>query len=591
MDFGGYEAFEEVALGQELEAAAPAPGRAELAQAKRSYAALLKKGVRVVIGKLPSHSNRLALVFVPPRAAEGTPVDVRVHYHGMYSTAARPAGAADLPARMWKQMDRSPTTVFVFPFARMVPAKEGDPPNFPDWSAARQSRQTAREALQLAGVTAAPRRVVVSGHSAGGRALAFLARRGGLDCDLLVLEDCLYGKTKGEIVAWSKTPLGQACREVIYFHGTNSTWMCPADLPGHSLRLACTNGVHYGHVLLDPLAPIAACGCPAPKPRSKPAAKHELEGEGEGEAGLEGETPLQLVSRTTLIPFVVANLQPNLVTAKAVLKLICLYLEVPWPVAFTVLEHEGGVQKLGHNDGVMQTTLVSRTDNIPRLPQALKQQIVSDTTLTGAALDRRFEQVFHDGTNRSRQLCAQIAAGVQELQRGLRRYHGFVALAFVAYNTGNAKAWVTGQTSASSAYEKALRAASAYHQPVSAVSVAGGRWLCDPQIPAWAWRASVSDVGTNRVLRGYQYLRAVASNCPQRPAVACTVPKQQLPCPVAVGGKQTRLGALDKLFDPSKMGRDYRDAVRGEWPALADDGRPVHAAGLRLQQVAGAVWQ
>jgi hypothetical protein len=555
----------------------PASLRARrLLEAKRSYAALLAKGARLFIGASAGHSNRDVLVLLPPLFNPGEPFEVRLHYHGMFSTASRPAAEATLPARIAAHWRRGPV-VFVFPFATL------DGRSYPDWSPARDTHKTVADALKLAGIDGGQSRLIVSGHSAGGSALSYLILHRGLGCDLLILEDCLYNSVKGDVIGWGKAT---SCRQVISFHGTNSRWICPPDLPRQTLVHVCASrpGGHYEHVLLDPHATFPPCGCPAARKPRSPAPRKESE--------LEFETPpvqrsLEAAALVGLIPFIQGNLKVDPDNARAICQFIGIHLSMPWQLLFLVLEHEGGLRNLKHKDGVMQTIDASRHDGVKALPVALKQAIVLDSTLTGAALDRALLGTFANKTLTSRRLCAQIAVGAAELRAYLNRYQGFVAPALAAYNTGSGpKAWVARQDRALSRVERCRRVARIYQQPPSAISVAGGKWLCDPNIPAWAWRASISDKASGHPIRGYQYLRGVASLCAKRPSEPCLrrSPKHQhVACPVEVTAtKVTRRGSLEKLFDPRLMQPLYRNAVAGRWPSLSDDGTPLRAVGLKV---------
>jgi len=265
-----------------------------------------------------------------------------------------------------------------------------------------------------------------------------------------------------------------------------------------------------------------------------------------------------------------------------------------WPVVFAVLEHEGGLRLRGHDDGVMQTIDGSRTDALSQIPLELKQSLVADGALTGGALDAKLLKAFHNGSNRTRQLATQIAFGTAELKAWLDRYERYVALGFAAYNTGSGpKPWVAAQKNATSRAERCRQAASLYHQPTSAIRISEGTWICDPQMKGsgWAWRAKILDGQTGRSIRGYQYLRSVASNCPKPPTSVCSAKTQREPCSQPLTSKGTRLGILDKLFNPSLMRGPYFAVIRTAWPVLPDDGRPLRAVGTKLVLEPSAAWQ
>jgi hypothetical protein len=553
-----------------------------LREARKTYASLLARGARLFIGAALGHAGRDVLVLLPRGFDATRGFEARIHYHGMFSTASRPAPEATLPARIAAQWQRG-QVVFVFPFAVL------DQRSYPNWSPAQSTRRTLKSALDLAGVSAAPKRLIVSGHSAGGSALSYLIKRKGLECDLLILEDCLYNNVKADVIAWGKAT---TCREVISFHGTNTRWICAPDLPKLELRHVCAKrrGGHYEHVLLDPYASLPTCDCPkAPASKASGLPQHEDEAEFESsfESKASPEVAIRAAALVGMSPFIHADVAVSADNARAICQFVGLQLNIPWQLIFLLMEHEGGVAKLRHKDGVMQTIDVSRREGVKRLPQALKQVLVPNSSLTGAELDKAVLETFARGAPLSRRLCAQIAVGAAELKSYLDRYRGFVALALAAYNTGSGpKAWVARYRSLP-VDQRYRQAARVYHQPVSAISVAGGNWICDPNMPGWAWRAGISDKASGQAIRGYQYLRGVASRCSKQPAEACTrqSPKHlHAPCPVDITTtKATRPGSLDKLYDPRLMQAKYRAAITSRWPSLTDDGTPLRAVGTRLE--------
>jgi hypothetical protein len=121
--------------------------------------------------------------------------------------------------------------------------------------------------------------------------------------------------------------------------------------------------------------------------------------------------------------------------------------------------------------------------------------------------------------------------------------------------------------------------------------VGTGLWLCDPNLRTGKWipryASNVFDKQSGIRLPGYQYLRSVRGCAPaQGPNSPCdfSVAKNQrvqsgtgnLVC------KVTRDGALDKLYDPKKLGRAYYEAVKNELSTIPEDGLPLKVLNGRL---------
>ncbi|MCX7939554.1 MAG: hypothetical protein N2545_08995 [Thermoflexales bacterium] len=94
---------------------------------------------------------------------------------------------------------------------------------------------------------------------------------------------------------------------------------------------------------------------------------------------------------------------------------------------------------LNHRDGVLQVTPSTRAALIPRIPRAIKLAALNleETTpaLSDAELNQRFAQAFE-----SRNALVQIVTGGYYIREQLDRFHGYVALAGLAYNAGPARA-------------------------------------------------------------------------------------------------------------------------------------------------------
>jgi len=94
--------------------------------------------------------------------------------------------------------------------------------------------------------------------------------------------------------------------------------------------------------------------------------------------------------------------------------------------------------KVNHPDGVLQVTSRTRASLIPRIPRRLKCAALGlndDPSLSDTSLNARFAQAFAQ-----RNLLVQIMTGGQYIKEQLDRFHGFVALAGLAYNAGPIRA-------------------------------------------------------------------------------------------------------------------------------------------------------
>lgn len=318
-----------------------------------------------------------------------------------------------------------------------------------------------------------------------------------------------------------------------------------------------------------PSAPAGAASAAGPAPRDALAAVRALRGE-----------------------------PPSVPTALRLVRAVSEVLGVPWRLAYTVMEHEGGVRAARHPDGAMQTTRGARVAAIPRLPRALKLALLGlppNDARPDAALDGLLAAEF------PRSLAVQLATGTQELRTGLAAFAGYVALALVAYNAGAGWAyWMATDGRAKrrpagvspEAWEQACRAAAAlYHAPAGEIPTAAGVWQCDANMPGWFQHFVVRERRTGRQLITYKYLRRMTGRIRGR--------KPAQPCTFAVHGGahrqagsgdvvtvSTRPGVLDKLADPRLMRRPYVEAAGAELAPIAQDGRPLKAMGTTLLKAA-----
>lgn len=313
------------------------------------------------------------------------------------------------------------------------------------------------------------------------------------------------------------------------------------------------------------------------------------------------ERPVELAS---LRSFISASTAPTEENALSITKIICGYHNIPWRIGYIILEHEGGVWnfKKKHPDGVMQTIKSARDGNIRRIPQALKLRLL-DLPATDKTPDRQLTQRLH--REFSHRLAIQVATGIQELKTALERFHGYVALAFAAYNTGRgnvAKMVTKGKSKTrprnltDAQWEGMCRAAaSLLHQRPNDVRIKQGVWLCDPHQRRGKWLprygSKVYDRKSGVRLRGYHYLRSVKGGCvpAKGPTSRCdyNIPKNERvqPGKGELKCRITRRGSLDKLYDPRKLGKRYYKAAQIELPPIVDDNLPLKVYSGRLVKV------
>ncbi|NTU84209.1 MAG: hypothetical protein HGA45_33380, partial [Chloroflexales bacterium] len=288
---------------------------------------------------------------------------------------------------------------------------------------------------------------------------------------------------------------------------------------------------------------------------------------------------------------------PTVANALEIVQIISQHHAIPWRLGYTILEHEGGVRLIKHPDGVMQTTSGVRQSHIPRIPRPLKLALLglaeSDPT-ADATLSSRLASEFR------RRLAVQIATGVQELADNLRRFSGYVALAFQAYNAGSGWAayTVTGGKAKQRPrgvddvyWESLCRfAASLLHQPPAQLRIDIGTWQCDANIPTWFSHIPVYDRQSGLQLIAFKYLRSITERIrSQRPTTPCTWAvhgaSHRQPGSGAISSRTTRPGALDKLYQPSKLGQAYYQAVQASLTAIPDDGLPLKVLNGRLAKM------
>jgi hypothetical protein len=292
-----------------------------------------------------------------------------------------------------------------------------------------------------------------------------------------------------------------------------------------------------------------------------------------------------------LRPLAAPETAPTIPNALSIVRLISTYQGIPWKICYTVLQHEGGVRLIKHKDGVMQTTDGVRSAMIPQFPRPLMLALLGldeREQASTAALGQRLQREF------ARRLAVQIATGVQELYDNLRKFSGYVALAYQAYNAGSGWAAWTATLKQSKVRPKGLsdaeweencrRGASILHQPVSGLRISTGIWQCDYNIPAWFSHIPVFDEGTGMQLIAFKYLRSIRECIRQnKPTTPCI--KQNHAKRAAGSGpevcKQTRPGALDKLYDP-KLLSGYYLAAKDELEAMRDDGCALKVINGRL---------
>ena len=142
---------------------------------------------------------------------------------------------------------------------------------------------------------------------------------------------------------------------------------------------------------------------------------------------------------------------------------------------------------------------------------------------------------------------------MQKIVIGLRAFNGYAALALIAYHAGLDNAYriatsglgkakqgpqfPAGTTEAD--WEKACHfGASLLHQPVSAVKIKKGSWLCDAKNSTWKAKADfpVWDSTDKVHLIAYQYLRSIPGcMLPSPPSAACNAKTKPISSPEPQG--------------------------------------------------------
>src|SRR6266516_5939862 len=303
---------------------------------------------------------------------------------------------------------------------------------------------------------------------------------------------------------------------------------------------------------------------------------------------LAGEVPAALASLAA------ENTAASHANALSLVKLLSEYYRIPWRVPYVVLEHEGGVEIVKHGDGVMQTTRVARRNIIPRLPRELKLALLERADNDGLS-DKKLNAAIAAAF--PRRLAVQIAFGVQELVTNLRHFAEYVALALIGYNAGAAwPAWVAMRGAAKKRppkmtdeeWESRCRfAAALYQQAPAALQIPEGSYQVDANIPTWFRTFSVCDKPSGQQLIALQYLRRIVSKIHRDPPTAAptwAIHRTRDPGSGPVIEVKSRVGALDKLYDPAKMRKAYRLAAP-ELEPIADDGLPLRAVVLAFAKM------
>ncbi len=153
-------------------------------RAQSAFGDLTTAGGHITVSNVAGNGNFPVITVVPPGFDPSKPAKVQTHYPGDRTSAAEANSGG--PLAMRELMKADPQRVFVLPEARANVGGNGT-----DWNNAIDQGQTTRAALANAGVSNVGEKTV-SGHSAGGRALANVMKNGKLDADHVVLLDCLY---------------------------------------------------------------------------------------------------------------------------------------------------------------------------------------------------------------------------------------------------------------------------------------------------------------------------------------------------------------------------------------------------------------
>jgi hypothetical protein len=296
----------------------------------------------------------------------------------------------------------------------------------------------------------------------------------------------------------------------------------------------------------------------------------------------------------------------------AIMSAVCAFYGIPCALGLTVLDHEcpparhrvpGLTRGFRHPDGLMQTIRAARTDVIPLIPRPLKLQLLqlpANDRTSNATLDRRLLQ-----SEFRLRVAVQIAAGVQEIVIGLGKFNGYVALALIAYNAGAGNATfiaTRGKTNSRAklaafrppaAWEAAcLFGAGLLHQPATAVIVQQGRWQCDANLATrgrsgWHKEIQVQD-RSGRTLIAYQYLRSVRGCIPRVPPTEvcnAAIHKQRRPGTGALTCTPSRDGALDKLYDPTRLRPELQLAAAAFLQPIPQDHLPLKVENGRFVKV------
>jgi hypothetical protein len=293
-----------------------------------------------------------------------------------------------------------------------------------------------------------------------------------------------------------------------------------------------------------------------------------------------------------LIPLSQPQVQATVANALSIVRVISQFHGVPWRIPFVILEHEGGVRVFGHQDGVMQVTDAAKPGVIHAMPRELKLVIAGrplNDQIATTALDAAVRTEF------PRRLAVQIACGTQLLKGALDRFSGYVVLAYIAYNAGDgnvARVITAGRAANRPAgttdeqWESMCRfAASIYHQFPRDVRIATGQWQCDANIQTWFQRSAVFDQRSGQHLIAYNYLRSIQSCIRRlRPATPCTwaVHGQRQDGAGDVVCSATRVGALDKFYNPAQLGQAYRNAIARLLAPIPEDNLPIKVVNGRM---------
>jgi LAS superfamily LD-carboxypeptidase LdcB len=287
--------------------------------------------------------------------------------------------------------------------------------------------------------------------------------------------------------------------------------------------------------------------------------------------------------------------EPTIENVFKLTKLLGDLLNIPWRIAYTILQHEGGIKNIKHPDGVMQTTRVARDATIPHIPLKVKLMLLgkseSDLTAQDAQINAEVHKQFPS------QLAIQIAVGIQELKENIRKFNGYVALAYVAYNGGAGRAYEIITKGASKRMPSKVddkqweqmcwNGAALLHKLPNEVRIAPAMWACDANIPAWYRLIQVYDKGSGIRLYSYQYLRSIKYSIHKsKPNYQCTwnVHKAKDPGSGDLISQYSRDGALDKFYSPQKLGA-YYSVAKDNLTTVPEDAIPLKVQNNSLLKV------